>query len=237
MSFISARERTRIRTRCRRSRAAMLAMALAIVVCCGCSDNSEPEPKSTPAPDLCAGTLDTAAVAALRRLADTDQFIEDSGGGKHGQPRLFSLPWTAAHLHDPGIRLAECGIDKAKHDGTYWGLNLDFTAASAVPTRDQIANDFPVARYGRLTYFPTGETAYVQGDSIATLYFACRTRGNDRETPYVRAGSITNGHLEGDSKAKDHMAIVSSVSRRLAAELGCADEANLPTTVPNPEGS
>ncbi|MFG2717984.1 hypothetical protein ACGFW5_06720 [Streptomyces sp. NPDC048416] len=91
-----------------------------------------------------------------------------------------------------------------------------------------------MARFGRLTYFPMGALAYAQGGTMATVYFACRTRGNGRETPYVRASSISNGQLAGDSPAKDALTIVNSVSRRLADELGCANEAGLPATVPDP---
>ncbi|MFE9119809.1 hypothetical protein [Streptomyces sp. NPDC007172] len=223
----------RIRTWRRRPRRVLLAAALAIATP-GCSYSSEPETKSTPASALCAGTLDTAAADALHRLAGTDKFTEDSGGGASGRPRQFSLKWATAHLHDDGIRPAECGIQKAKSYGEYWAFNLDFTAVPSLPTRDRTAASFPVTRFGPLTYFPLGATAYVQGN-LATLYFTCRTRGNGEETEYVEAHSSTEGHIEGSSKAKDRITILNSVSRRLAKELGCESEANLPTVVPDPD--
>ncbi len=201
----------------------------------GCSGSNEPEPQGIKATELCAGTLDAAAAEALGRLADTDRFTEESGNVYTNQPKQFSLRWAAAHLHDHKVRLGLCGIRKAKPSQTYWAIDLDFNAAPIVPTREVLASRYPVAKFGQQTFFPLGVTAYTQGHGFATLYFKCGTRGNDEATQYVKADSITQGHLGSDSTAKDRMTIVNSVARHLAEELGCASEANLPGVTPDPE--
>ncbi|MEU9099349.1 hypothetical protein [Streptomyces sp. NPDC048361] len=117
---------------------------------------------------------------------------------------------------------------------------MDFGASPSVPTR----KEFEALHRDRTnstdnasptTFIPVGASAYTEGSTYTTLYFKCHAQGGDGETQFVRASMISPQRLKGNSQIKDRVTILNSVSRRLAEELGCAADASLPATVPDPE--
>jgi hypothetical protein len=222
-------------------RRALLA-AVTLVVTVGvtsCSDNGsgsgngngkEPEAARTPASRICDGTLDKAAVAALKRLGGRDSFQELTGKTSKGEPNAFSLSRAAAHLHD-GVELrSRCSVYVP---GSYAPLvQVDFKAMKDHPTKEGIKK---VATYP-VTFYPMGVYATTSQGNSTVLYFRCPTKGAEGDTPYVDAGIFSSvGERKEQSTSKDRMTILNSVSRRLADKLGCADAADLPPTVPDGE--
>lgn len=75
------------------------------------------------------------------------------------------------------------------------------------------------------------------GTNGADLYFACVTSGTANSfignTQYVK-GEMTSSSspLRSDTDARDHMVILNSIARAVAAKAGCASKARLPAKVP-----
>ncbi|MET9364026.1 hypothetical protein ABZX93_24365 [Streptomyces sp. NPDC006632] len=208
----------------------------------GCSDGAHPEHEGSPASELCDGTLSTAAVQALHRLTGVERFTELTGTNAEGRPNQFSLDWTAAHLHNRETQLGQCEIWNAESEGSALLISMDFSAAQSVPTRKEIeaTNQVrlgPRSRRSPVTFLPVGVSTHTEGESFADLYFKCRAHMKDGEIQYVHAGMLSPQRLKGDSQIKDRLTMLTSVSRRLAAKLGCEKEADLPAVVPDPEGT
>ncbi|MFJ2650705.1 hypothetical protein ACIO1C_28795 [Streptomyces sp. NPDC087420] len=207
----------------------------------GCSDGSDRSdgdqaPPGVTAERVCDGALDATGAEALKRLGGTDRFTELTGTTDAGQPNAFSVARAAKHLHDNTALRSRCTVYKAGDKSGQPLVELDFKAASRFPGRSAVENG---AR--DLTYYPVGVLAYTKEENSTSLYFRCPTRGTGStaaETPYVNAGLFsTPAQIEGDTTSKDRMAVLNSVSRRLADELTCAGEARLPERVPAPEAS
>ncbi|MFH8883869.1 hypothetical protein [Streptomyces californicus] len=110
-------------------------------------------------------------------------------------------------------------------------LDINFEPSTAAPEKvsESSAKEF---------LYPLGEFASVNskpGSTYATLYFACPTQGPDGKSSHVMASLfVPTDQARPGSTPDDRMAILNDVSRALAKELGCADEAALPARVPTP---
>lgn len=200
------------------------------VTACSDAKDKEPEATETPASRICDGTLDKAAVAALKRLGGRDAFQELTGKTSKGQPNTFSVSRAAAHLHDDVQLRSRCSVYVPGSDSPL--IQVDFKAAQEHPTKEEIKKlaSYPV------TFYRMGAYATTSRGNSAVLYFRCLTKGAEDETPYVDAGIFsTVGEQKEQSTSKDRMTILNSVSQHLADALGCADEAKLPSTVPDGE--
>ncbi|GHH88021.1 hypothetical protein GCM10018793_66040 [Streptomyces sulfonofaciens] len=196
-----------------------------------CSDEGDKQPQAaqTPASRICDGTLDRPAVTALQRLGGADSFEELSGKGNQ-----FSLDRAAAHVHDDVQQRSRCTVYLPDDTSGAPLVQLDFKAADTHPTRAAVLKASPGKDF---TFYALGAYAATSDKNSTTLYFQCTTKGSDgKRTRYVDAGIFSSaGQLKGNSPSKDRMVILNSVSRHLADKLGCADEAHLPSTVPDGE--
>ncbi|WP_329363675.1 hypothetical protein [Streptomyces sp. NBC_01483] len=196
----------------------------------GCSGSSgEEQPAGVAARQLCDGTLDAEATAAVERLSGTKQFTELTGTNESGEPNKFSVARAVKHLHDETTRRSRCNIYKASGDNDFPVLQIQFYAAKQhpQPLKEATRNLVPFA-VG--TYAATGTNG-------ADLYFACTTGGTANSfignAQYVK-GEMTSSFsaLRSTSDAREHMVILNSVARAVAAKAGCAAEARLPAKVP-----
>ncbi|MFJ4922729.1 hypothetical protein [Streptomyces sp. NPDC088725] len=200
----------------------------------GCSQNTAEEygPRIS-ASKICDRTLDENGISALRRLGGTDDFNESTGITDTGESKKFSMPRAMAHLHDDNAQLSTCTVYTADNKSGAPLVQLDFSASESYPSRSVAEDEDP---RGLLIFYPIGVYASTKADNSTSLYFRCTTKGAKGSTAYIRAGVFSVGNqLKGNSTSKDRMTILNSVSRRLAAEAGCADEARLPAKVPAPE--
>lgn len=199
-----------------------------------CSDDDKsPQDSATPASRICDGALDAPAVRALERLGGTDGFEELTGKTSAGQPNRFSVSRAAAHVHDDVQLRSRCTVYKSGDTSGAPLIQVDFQATDSHPTEAAVLKEDPKAE---LTFYPLGVYAATSDENSTSLYFACTTKGAKGTTKYVDAGIFsTSSQLKGDSTSKDRMTILNAVSRRLATKLGCADEAHLPSSVPDGE--
>lgn len=198
----------------------------------GCSQEAEKDSSGTSASRICDGTLDTSATEALRRIGGADEFNELTGTTDAGEPNKFSLERAAAHLHDQTEQRSRCTVYKADDKSGQPLIQVDFKASKQYPNRSDVEKDDARG----ITFYPLGAYASTKDDNSASLYFRCQTRNPKGETQYVNAGMFSPGNqLQGKSKSMDRMTILNSISRRLAAKLGCEGEAQLPAKVPGPE--
>jgi hypothetical protein len=218
----------------RQSSSAAAVTALAgVSACSGSGDKKDdsPDASSTPASRICDGALDQSAVAALKRLGGTDSFQELASGGARG----FTVDRAATHLHDAVGKRSKCSVylPDGKSDAPL--IELDFQASDDYPSKSAVKKQ----EFGKnLVFYPIGVYAGTSDENSTTLYFACSTKGKDGTKKYVDAGAFTSAdQLKGHSTSKDRMTILNSVARHLADKLGCADEAKLPTSVPEGEAA
>ena len=209
------------------------AAAVMALSACSSGDDRAPQASATPANRICDGALDASAQAALKRLGGSDTFKELTGKTSAGQPNQFSLSRAAAHLHDEVELRSRCTVYLPDDTSGAPLVQLDFETSNKPPIRAEVEKQEPNAR---LTFYPLGVYAATSDDNSTSLYFTCTTKGADGEASYVDGGIFSSGdQLKGNSTSKDRMTILNSVSRRLAEELGCASEANLPSAVPDGE--
>lgn len=211
------------------SRHRMVALAVGVALSlCGCTEASEgKKPTGVSAEQVCDGALDAEGAGALMRLSGAENFEELSGENDAGEPNKFSLVRAARHLHDRvGVR-SSCKIYRAG-SGDFPVVAIDFVASeySLKPSGGQRPETL---------LFDVGDYAAVSKNG-ALLYFKCATKGSAGsfigDTSYVK-GEMTSTSL-GDRDPRDRMAILNSLARAVAEEVGCAAEANLPVKVPSP---
>ncbi|MES9524975.1 hypothetical protein [Streptomyces capoamus] len=202
----------------------------------GCSSEPEKEQEKEPgttASRVCDGTLDAPARQALQRLAGRDRFDAPTEIGDTGQAGSFSVRNAVRHLHDDYRQRAACWVYKTGDEGGKPLLEIRFSASSSHPVASDKETDDSKVRY------PVGVYAQVGRDG-ADLWFQCPTKAVSKDayvgdTKYVKAElSSSRAGLRGDSIDKDRMAILNSVSRKVAQEAGCASQAHLPAMVPDP---
>ncbi|WP_338697049.1 hypothetical protein V2W30_15505 [Streptomyces sp. Q6] len=215
-------------------RAAFAVAALAILIS-GCSSSSgnssggETASAGVPAVEVCAGTLDASAVAALVRMSGTDRFDELTGTNDAGEPNKFSLGRAVKHLHEKTSRRSACTVYKAGDSSGKPLLEIDFSASLSHP--DDTTSGASNVIYPLGVYAATG----VNGSQ---LFFRCKTEANSADSyvgdsEYVKASMYSaSGKIRGDSGGRDRMTVLNSVARALAKEAGCAQEADLPEKLP-----
>ncbi|MGW5769545.1 hypothetical protein ACWEVY_10410 [Streptomyces longwoodensis] len=175
--------------------------------------------------ELCDGTLDTEARAALGRLSGADRLTELPGMNDAGDSNAFSVSRAVGHLHDePGLR-SKCRVYPTDDDSDFPLVEIQFLAAPQHPA--------PLtAAHGGTVPFRVGAYA-AAGKNGADLYFACTTAGTGAsaggDTPYVKAEMLSPSL--GTRDPRERMVILTSVARAVARAAGCAEEAGLPRTV------
>ncbi|MFJ4811358.1 hypothetical protein [Streptomyces longwoodensis] len=191
----------------------------------GCTDEAQKKPAGVSSQELCDGTLDAEARAALGRLSGADRFTELPGMNDAGESNAFSVSRAVDHLHDePGLR-SKCRVYPTDDDSDFPLVEIQFLAALQHPA--------PLtAAHGGMVPFRVGAYAAV-GKNGADLYFACTTTGTGAsasgDTPYVKAEMLSPSL--GTRDPRDRMVILTSVARAVARAAGCAEEAGLPRTV------
>ncbi|MFF4095716.1 hypothetical protein ACFYYY_18090 [Streptomyces sp. NPDC001834] len=204
-------------------------MTLVIIGVTACSDRSEDgKPEVLSASQVCDGTLDKAAATALKRLGSTNRFTELQGTKPSGTPYKFSLELAAKTVHEMRTEKNACVIYKADGKNDFPLLDINFQARKGHP---DFAKQAKAGDSGEM-FFPLGLFASAQGENGTSLYFACPTEGPDGKTPYVRA-EMYSGRGQVNPDGKGRMTVLNAVSRALAKELGCADQAKLPAKVPD----
>ncbi|MFG2385775.1 hypothetical protein [Streptomyces avermitilis] len=227
----------------RRQNPAMLLTALGPAVCCialfvglsACSDgNGNKKERNLTAGEVCDSTLDSSAIAGLQRIGNTQKFTELPGTDDSGEPNKFSLKRAASTIHEEMTQRNHCVVYKAGDTTGHPLIDVDFSAARYHPNSKKPAADSSA----ELTIYPIGVYAVTHGSASASLYFKCPTKDSEGTKPYIQA-SVHGSADQVSAKAtgKHSMDILNSVSRSMAKQLGCASQANLPTSVPLPEQS
>ncbi|GAA1017352.1 hypothetical protein GCM10009564_54930 [Streptomyces thermogriseus] len=205
--------------------------AICLLLTTGCSTGADSDQSGVSAEQVCDSSLDKTAAAALRRLGGTDRFEELTGTTDAGEPNAFSLKRAAQHLHDETPLRSRCTVYKAGDKSGSPLIQIDFKVADDYPKRQQNST-----QNNDRIYYDIGLYASTQGDYSTVIYFRCSTTDQGKSSAYVDAGMFTTStHLKGRSTSVDRMTILNTVSRKLAAELGCSSEAGLPSSIPKPE--
>ncbi|MFD7457284.1 MULTISPECIES: hypothetical protein [unclassified Streptomyces] len=213
-----------------------LFVVVAAVLTSGCSSGSDAEglskeQKGVPAHEICDGTLDTSAAAALKRISGTNRFEELTGTNQAGEPDEFSVSRSVKHLHDEYLKQSECSVYKAGDGSGKPLFEVRFSASGHYPSGKSDSSD-------RKVRYPLGVFAQV-GLNGADLFFRCTTKASTSDayigdTDYVKAQMYTaTNRLRGGDKARDIMVILNSMARSVAEAAGCAPQAGLPTRVPD----
>ncbi|MYW47991.1 hypothetical protein [Streptomyces sp. SID161] len=136
------------------------------------------------------------------------------------------------HLHDDYRKRGACWVYKAGDDNGQPLLEIRFSGSQSHPSASDKAGGGKV-RYALGLYAQVGSAG-------ADLFFLCPTRATSSDTyvgdtKYVKAEFFADAtRLRGNSVDKDRMVILNAISRKVAQEAGCAAEAHLPATVPDP---
>jgi hypothetical protein len=182
------------------------------------------------ASEVCDSSLDEAAIAALKRLGETEQFTELPGKNDAGQSNKFSLKRSAATLYKDLRSLRnECMVFVAGDDSGPPLIWITFSAEKRATKR----NNEPSTD----SFYPIGAYAKSNGDGLALLYFKCSTQDPAREEEarsHIRAYLNSPAHVPASGTGHRVMTILNSVSRAMAKTLGCESEAALPSKIPAP---
>ncbi|GAA5704859.1 MULTISPECIES: hypothetical protein [Streptomyces] len=221
----------------------MLLTALGPAVCCialilglsACSGgNGDKKERSLTAAEVCDSTLDSSAIAGLKRMGDTQKFTELPGTDDSGEPNKFSLKRAASTIHDDMTQRNQCVVYKTGDTTGHPLIDVDFSAVKYHPNSEKPTADASA----ELTIYPIGVYAATHGNASASLYFKCPTKDPEGTKPYIQASvHSTADQVSAKATAKDSMDILNSVSRSMAKQLGCASQADLPANVPLPEQS
>ncbi|MEV5316561.1 hypothetical protein AB0K92_02600 [Streptomyces sp. NPDC052687] len=213
-----------------------LFIAVAALLTSGCSGGSDSDGRSKaqkgiPAHEICDGTLDPSAAAALKRMSGTNRFEELAGANQAGEPDEFSVSRSVKHLHDDYLKQSECSVYKADDGSVQPLFEVRFSASRYYPSGKAHSSD-------RKVRYPLGVFAQV-GLNGADLFFRCSTKASTKDAhigdaDYVKAEMYASiNRLRGDDKARDVMVILNSMARAVAEAAGCASQAGLPTRVPD----
>lgn len=206
-----------------------------VIGAAGCSDGGSDEavqPLRSPS-QVCDATLKASARKALESIGGTDRYTELPGNQEYGDPHRFSVSLAAKRLHSELPRRNKCAVYKAdgKNDFPLLDITFEPQVASSVPGKEAEAKRSEVL-------YPIGAFAAVNskpGSDYATLIFTCATKGPDGSASHVKASLyVPTNQTRPDSTTTDRMTVLNDVSRAMAEQLGCADEAALPTRVPEP---
>ncbi|MFD8915849.1 hypothetical protein [Streptomyces sp. NPDC059575] len=170
--------------------------------------------------EVCDGTLDAAAQAALRRLSGVDRFDEPTGTDEAGASRLFSVRYAVRHLHDEYSTRGACWVYRTGVGNDHPLLEIRFSAEEGYPKTTE-KQPYRLGVYAGI------------GRDGANVFFRCPTKAPSAkavvgDTKYVQADMYSAaGRLRGDHQDTDRMAILGSISRAVAREAGCASGAGL----------
>lgn len=204
----------------------MVGGVLAGVGLAGCTAEPEKEePPQATSKTVCGSVLDAPGRAALERISGTDDFRSPED---LGESTPFSIKLAAKNLHNDEPE--RCHVYKANDRTSRPVITVDFAVRAKYSKSDETPRDDPDAYVD----YPIGLYAATKAESSAALLFRCATKGSQGSTPFIRASMvIIRDQAEVTSTSKDRMTILNSMSRRLTEELGCGDEAKLPTQLPD----
>ncbi|MGW1281574.1 hypothetical protein ACWD4V_32075 [Streptomyces tsukubensis] len=200
------------------ARWAVLALVFTLVAT-GCTGGDVGSgPSGVSAAEVCAGTLDAAAQAALKGATQLDRFEE--------VPRdKFTLEALPQALHKDIEQRVVCRVYTSDDADDIPLFTIDFEPRTSYPQGN------PEGKDGERTVYPIGKYAAVNGDKSAQIFFPCPTTGERGRTAFVRSSLSTPRPLAGESTADERMTVLNSVSRKVAERLGCA-ASGLPQQVP-----
>ncbi|MEU4153851.1 hypothetical protein [Streptomyces sp. NPDC026659] len=169
--------------------------------------------------EVCDGTLDATAQAALRRLSGVERFDELTGTNGAGRSNVFSVRYAVQHLHDEYSLLGACLIYKTGVGNDHPLLDIRFSAEERYPKNTE-KQPYRLGVYAGV------------GRNGANVFFRCPTKAPSAkavigDTQYVQANMYSAVSLRGDHQDTDRMAILGSISRAVAREAGCASGAGL----------
>ncbi|CAL9464687.1 hypothetical protein SUDANB105_02698 [Streptomyces sp. enrichment culture] len=219
-------------------RSALLCAAAAVLAggCSGDTGTSDAEKGKTgiPVTKICDGTLDAAAGDALQRLAGQGGVEESTGVNREGRPNKFSVSRSVEHLHDEYVQQSVCRVYRVGDNSGKPLLEVRFTASEYYLSGEEDSGSDRKIRY------PLGLFARTSVNG-AKLFFRCPTKAPSKDafigdTEYVKgelwAATIP---LRGSDDARDAMTVLNSMSRAVAETAGCAEQADLPSRVPDGE--
>ncbi|MEU8958347.1 hypothetical protein AB0C93_29080 [Streptomyces sp. NPDC048518] len=218
----------------RKRRISPVLFAAAVVVIAGCSDSSGDETHGVTATQLCDAVLSESAAASLERMTGTTEFTELDGTDEAGQPNKFSLSRAAKNLHAIVSKRSSCSIYKADDESGRPVVDINFAATVSHPKTSKDGKD---RVRNRVTY-RMGQYATAGADG-ASLFFHCPTKGDADDyvgdAEYVKAAMYAPvAGLKGNHIDDDRMTVLTAVSRKLVAKLGCENTADLPAKIPDP---
>ncbi|MEU3715323.1 hypothetical protein [Streptomyces californicus] len=207
----------------RRAVCGMLLLTGTMTACVQDDDSSQQHVLS--AAQVCDDVLSPTGRKALELVSGTERFTELTRRNEAGDPERFSVALAAEKLRGKSGDRADCTVYRADDESGHPQVSIEFEPRASRPEtlvdREQIS-------------FDLGVHAYVNDDGGTYLYFACTTEGLQGKKSYVKASMFTVQGVAPGSAPEDRMAILNDVSRALAEQLGCADEAALPARVPEP---
>ncbi|MGV9316526.1 hypothetical protein ACWDR0_30715 [Streptomyces sp. NPDC003691] len=200
------------------ARWAVLPMVFALGVT-GCSDGATGDgPPGVSAAELCDSTLDAGAQAALEKASRIDRFEELPGDE-------FTLDAMAKGLHKGVQQRSICSVYSTDDGDDFPLFTIDVEVRTSSPRTT------PQESKRKLLY-AIGTYAAVNGDASAQIFFPCATKGEKGSMPFVRSSMSTPRPLAVESTADERMAVLNSVSRKVAERLGCGAASRLPQQVP-----
>ncbi len=197
---------------------------LSVSACSG-NDNDTKEPTLT-ASQVCDSTLDSSAVAALKRIGNTEEFEELTGSADSGEPNKFSLKRAAKTVHENPSQRNQCWVYKAGDKSGHPLIAVDFSAMNYTPKADDVSENDESEN----TIYPIGVYAKTHENISASIYFKCSTQDT-----YINASLTTAGQLSTKTTGRDLLTVLNAITRAMAKQLDCASEAALPSQVPEPK--
>lgn len=192
----------------------LIASIFSIAGLSACSEGGKDDAKGLDPKSLCDSSLDSKAVHALRKVSKVERF-EELGGFKASD--VGESLWKQR-------KTQECSIYSAEDEEVAPLLKIRFTADS-LPDKESSSDTLKEKKY------PIGYQAEVTSLG-ASIYFKCKIKNLGRnEGIQASMYAPESGFKRGDA-GQYRMAILNSVSRKVAHSLGCGAETRLPEEVP-----
>ncbi|MFF4020957.1 hypothetical protein [Streptomyces sp. NPDC001843] len=157
------------------------------------------------------------------------KFTELPGTGDAGRPNKFSLKRAASTIRKDQTQRNQCVVFKAGDKTGHPLINVDFSAAKYVPSKDTSAAGGDSGQ----AFYSIGAYAKTNRNISALLYFKCSTVSSHESMSHIRA-SLTSapGQIATQATGRDLMTVLNGISLGMAKQLGCASEAALPSRIP-----
>ncbi|MEV5608355.1 hypothetical protein [Streptomyces sp. NPDC052225] len=202
---------------------------MGMVIISGCSNGKSDGVSGVSADKLCDESLDRESAAALEKISGTTKFQELPGKNDFGEPNKFSLARAGKHLSTETTQRTQCNVYKASDKSGHPLLQIDFIGVKRTPTRKGLEDAT------ERTFYPVGSIAYAGDGNSTSLYFECREASKADGSKFIDAAMYSSANqMKVHSTENERMAILNSISRKFASQLGCLAEARLPKHLPKP---